>query len=50
MKEINENDQKLVNALEDIQKILTDELPMDFFDSIELSGKIVNYIDTHFNG
>ena len=50
MKKINENDQKLLNALEDVQKIITEAVPMDFYESIDLASKIVDYIDTHFNG
>jgi hypothetical protein len=43
----------MINALADITNILTEievnDRPIGFFDAIDISEKLLNYIETHFN-
>jgi hypothetical protein len=44
MKNITREDERDILILNDINNIICETVPIDFFDSIELAGKITEYI------
>lgn len=44
MKRINQEDEKNLQILQDVTNLICETVPVDFYEAIELAGKITEYI------